>query len=77
MFAMENDFQVRCIPIDGLGHQMHIAYTTPPIRNIVSVMEAVDQRGFKIHISEMDVRVNPQGFSLCLRMSRASFRRSV
>ncbi|MCY3629704.1 MAG: endo-1,4-beta-xylanase [Bacteroidetes bacterium] len=58
---MENNLQVRCIPIGGLGLQMHIPYTTPPIRNIVSVIDAVDQRGFKIHISDMDVRVNPQG----------------
>lgn len=61
MLAMVDDLQARGIPIDGVGLQMHITYTTPPLSNIVAVMDAVVQRGLKVHISEMDVRVNPQG----------------
>ncbi|MXZ17498.1 MAG: endo-1,4-beta-xylanase [Rhodothermaceae bacterium] len=61
MLAMVDDLQARGIPIDGVGLQMHITYTHPPLSNIVAVMDAVVQRGLKIHISEMDVRVNPQG----------------
>ena len=61
MLDMVDDLQARGIPIDGVGLQMHITYTNPPLRNIVAVMDAIVQRGLKIHISEMDVRVNPQG----------------
>ncbi len=61
MFSMIDDLQTRGIPIDGVGLQMHITYNTPPLNNIVAVMDAIVQRGLLIHISEMDVRVNPQG----------------
>ncbi|MCY4205714.1 MAG: endo-1,4-beta-xylanase [Bacteroidetes bacterium] len=61
MLAMIDDFQARGIPIDGVGLQMHITYNTPPLSDIIAVMDAIVQRGLKIHISEMDVRVNPQG----------------
>ncbi len=61
MFAMVDDLQSRGIPIDGIGLQMHITYTFPALQNIVEVMDAMVQRGLKIHISEMDVRVNPEG----------------
>ncbi|MXY08486.1 MAG: endo-1,4-beta-xylanase, partial [Rhodothermaceae bacterium] len=61
MFAMIDDLQTRGIPIDGIGLQMHITYNTPSLNNIVAVKDAIVQRGLLIHISEMDVRVNPQG----------------
>ena len=61
MFAMVDDLQARGIPIDGIGLEMHITYTNPPLTNMIEVMEAVVQRGLKVHTSEMDVRVNPQG----------------
>ena len=61
MLAMVDDFQRRGIPIDGVGLQMHVTYNFPPIDRITAVMDSVVSRGLLVHISEMDVRVNPDG----------------
>ncbi len=47
--------------IDGVGLQMHVTYNWPPIANIRAMMDEVVQRGLLVHVSELDVRVNPDG----------------
>ena len=71
---MIDDLQTRGIPIDGVGLQMHITYNTPPLNNIVAVMDAIVQRGLLIHISEMDVRVNPKVICLNSQLYGVNFR---
>ena len=61
MFAMVDDFQQRGIPIDGVGLQLHVTYEFPSINAIRAVMDSVAARGLLVHISELDVRVNPNG----------------
>ena len=61
MLAMVDDFQHRGIPIDGIGLQMHVTYEFPAIDAITAVMDSVVARGLLVHISELDVRVNPDG----------------
>ena len=61
MFAMIDDMQARGIPIDGVGLQVHITYNFPALSEIEATMAGIVQRGLKVHLSELDVRVNPEG----------------
>lgn len=61
MLSMVDDFQRRGIPIDGIGLQMHVTYEFPDIGAIKAVMDSVVARGLLVHVSELDVRVNPNG----------------
>lgn len=61
MFAMIDDLQARNVPIDGVGLQVHITYNFPDMREIEATMAGIVQRGLKVHLSELDVRVNPDG----------------
>lgn len=56
---MVNDFKRRNIPINGLGVQMHININTPN-EGIENALRKLSQTGLKIHISELDVRINPK-----------------
>ena len=71
MLAMVDDFQRRGIPIDGVGLQMHITYTFPDLDRITAVMDSLVSRGLKVHISELDVRVNPEGDLTALTPARS------
>ena len=61
MLNMVDDLLARGIPIHGVGLQMHITIDFPAISEIVATMQAISDRGLKVHISELDVRVNPDG----------------
>jgi endo-1,4-beta-xylanase len=58
---MVDDFQSRSIPIDGVGLQMHITVDYPDAGVVESTMGDIVSRGLKVHISELDIRVNPDG----------------
>lgn len=70
MLAMVDDFQRRGIPIDGVGLQMHVTYSFPDIGQIKAVMNELVGRGLLVHVSELDVRVNPDGDQTELTRSR-------
>ena len=58
ILGMVADFKKRGIPIDGLGVQMHISIDTPDA-GIENALRRLAQTGLKIHLSELDIRVNP------------------
>jgi len=60
IIAMVNDFKHRGIPINGLGLQMHITINTPA-EGITSAIKQFAATGLKVHIAELDIRVNPKG----------------
>ena len=56
---MVADFQRRGVPIHGLGMQAHTDIAIP--ENLLQeAMVALAQTGLKVHVSELDVSVNPQ-----------------
>ena len=61
VMKMLDDFQERGIPIDGVGLQMHIAWDSPPLEAITATINEVAKRGLKVHLSELDVRINTDG----------------
>ena len=58
---MVDDFQSRDIPIDGVGLQAHVTLEYPDVGVVETTMDELVSRGLRIHISELDIRVNPDG----------------
>nr|MCU0394100.1 endo-1,4-beta-xylanase [Thermoflexibacter sp.] len=58
VIAMAEDFKKRGIPIDGLGLQMHININTSDV-GIQNAINESAKTGLKIHISELDIQLNP------------------
>ena len=75
MYGMLDDFQRRGIPIDGVGLQMHVTYNFPSIDDIEHVMEDISRRGLMVHLSELDIRVNPDGDLTSLTPARSQEQR--
>lgn len=60
MLNMIADFQSRGVPIHGIGLQMHITTNTSD-QQIKDLIEQVAATGLKVHLSEIDIRVNEDG----------------
>ncbi|MEN0036825.1 MAG: endo-1,4-beta-xylanase [Cellvibrio sp.] len=58
MLNLVDGLKARGVPIDGVGFQMHVLPDWPSIANIEASFRAVAQRGLKVKITELDVRVN-------------------
>ncbi|MEJ7736683.1 MAG: endo-1,4-beta-xylanase [Chitinophagaceae bacterium] len=56
---MVTDFKTRGVPIDGIGLQMHININTSR-SGIINAFTQLAGTGLKIHISELDISVNPK-----------------
>ncbi len=72
MLAMIDDFQDRGIPIDGVGLQLHITYNFPAISRIQAAVNELVKRGLRVHFSEVDIRVNPEGDVTSLTSARSA-----
>ncbi len=60
ILAMVDDFQARGIPLDGIGMQMHIGVDLS-MDNFQNALDEISRRGLKIHLSEVDIKTNPDG----------------
>jgi endo-1,4-beta-xylanase len=58
--ATANDLKTRSIPIDGVATQMHISINTSNA-NIDAMFQKLAATGLKVHVSELDIRINPSG----------------
>lgn len=58
--ATANDLKTRGIPIHGVGTQMHISVNTSNA-NIDAMFQKLAATGLIVHVSELDVRINPSG----------------
>ncbi|MGZ3763205.1 MAG: endo-1,4-beta-xylanase [Mucilaginibacter sp.] len=58
IIALVTRLRLRGIPIDGIGMQMHIDINTDN-SNIKTAMQKLEATGLKIHVSELDISVNP------------------
>ncbi len=58
LLAMVDGMKTRGVPITGVGFQMHVLLDWPSASTIEAAMKAVADRGLKVKISELDVRVN-------------------
>jgi len=58
LLALVDGMKTRGVPITGVGFQMHVLLDWPSASTIEAAMKAVADRGLKVKISELDVRVN-------------------
>jgi GH35 family endo-1,4-beta-xylanase len=58
MLSLIDGLKERGVPITGVGFQMHVLADWPDISVIEKVMKDVVDRGLKVKITELDVRVN-------------------
>ncbi len=56
-----NHLRDRGIAIDGIGVQMHISLVYPDASQIADAFKVISDNGYKIHVSELDISVNPEG----------------
>lgn len=60
VFDQMNSLRRSGINVDGIGLQMHIDIDKPELSDIADAMKQVADQDYKLHISEMDVSVNPR-----------------
>lgn len=56
----------RGVPIHGIGLQMHVSIIHPENSQIASALKEISEAGFNIHLSEVDVSLNPAGAAISL-----------
>ena len=59
VFSFLGNLKQRGVPIHGIGMQMHIAINYPTKGQINSAIQAAAETGFLVHLSEVDIAVNP------------------
>lgn len=58
ILSLVNDLKSRNIPINGIGMQMHTRYNMAE-SNWLTAINTAAQTGLKVHISELDIAMNP------------------
>lgn len=48
------------VRVDGIGMQMHIDIHEPSQMDIAAAFEKISSRGYMVHVSELDVSINPR-----------------
>jgi len=61
VLGLLGNLRLRGVPIDGIGMQMHISIQHPENTQIARAMKDIYEAGFRIHLSEIDVSINPLG----------------
>lgn len=61
VLTLLNNIRLRGARIDGIGLQMHVNIYSPGAGEIVKAIEEVAKAGYKVHISELDISINPRG----------------
>ena len=59
ILSLLNNLRQRGVPIHGIGMQMHISIVHPENKQIAAALKEISDNGFKIHLSEIDISVNP------------------
>lgn len=61
ILSLLNNLKQRGVPIHGIGMQMHVSIAHPDNKQIAIALKEISNDGFKIHLSEIDVSINPLG----------------
>jgi endo-1,4-beta-xylanase len=49
------ELKAKGIKVDGIGMQMHVSLSYPPVEDINAAARSIASEGFKVHYSELDV----------------------
>ncbi|WP_220720477.1 endo-1,4-beta-xylanase [Agarivorans litoreus] len=61
VLRMADELLADDIPIDGVGFQMHVNYDWPSAQAIGTSFAKVVAKGLKVKITELDIKMNPNG----------------
>lgn len=56
-----NNLRSRGVKINGIGLQMHVSINYPEPAQIAEALQQVSAAGFRVHVSELDISINPSG----------------
>ena len=56
-----NNLRNRGIKIDGIGIQMHVNILSTEATQVASALQSISNNDYQIHLSELDISVNPLG----------------
>ena len=59
LYNLVRDLRRRGIPVDGVGHQMHIHLKEPSVDSVVQSIQMFSQLGVDNQVTELDVSVYP------------------
>ncbi|MBL86900.1 MAG: hypothetical protein CMO82_09620 [Winogradskyella sp.] len=71
ILSMANTFQNSGIPIDGIGMQMHLSSAWPSQQEVTQAITDVAGSNLLVHISELDIGINPNDDINSLTVERA------
>lgn len=66
VLSLVRNLKQRNVPIHGIGLQMHISIYFPNNSTIASALKDFYQLGLKVHLSELDISLNPRGVDIDL-----------
>jgi endo-1,4-beta-xylanase len=61
VLSLFNHLKNRGVKVDGIGIQMHISTSYPESTQIAHAIQEIASNHYKVHISELDISVNPLG----------------
>ena len=61
VLSLLNNLRDRGVYVDGIGVQMHISTYYPEPTQISGTLQKIATNAYKIHVSELDISVNPLG----------------
>ena len=61
LFNLVRDLKQRGVPVDGVGHQMHVNIDGPPVEDFVETVNMFAPLGVDQQITELDMSVYPNG----------------
>jgi endo-1,4-beta-xylanase len=64
-----NQLRLRGIKVDGIGVQMHINTFSPTPSQIAYTFQEIAAHHYQVHVSELDISLNPMGKELTLSAS--------
>jgi len=59
VLSLFNNLRNRGVRVDGIGMQMHVNTSYPEPSQIASAFQEIAANNFKIHVSELDISINP------------------
>ena len=59
ILSLLNNLRQRGVTVHGIGMQMHISIVHPENHQIAAALKELSENDFKIHLSEVDISLNP------------------
>jgi endo-1,4-beta-xylanase len=65
LYNLVRDLKARGVPIDGVGHQMHVNLAKPPVGDMTETIQMFSELGLDNQITELDVSLYTNGVDRC------------